>query len=215
MRQDRVAYDHLTSRQHSLVIGTMLGDGHIEPKKGTANSRLCLVHGESQREYMLWKTSELTPLFTESDPTVVKRQTSTAFLTKHSRRHPLWQTYRELFYSRPDSECSKHVLKKRITREILDQVDELAFVVWFLDDGGYHQKVWGKGSLYLIVGGVSEAEYDLVDVWLKEQHHEFSRYPRPERHLTVYEFKTTYAKGLAERMAQHVPSSMSYKLRNI
>jgi len=49
----------LTARARSILIGTLLGDGRLQPT-GNGRSRLRLEHGRGQAEYLLWKVDELS-----------------------------------------------------------------------------------------------------------------------------------------------------------
>lgn len=211
----RVHFTGFDERQSSILLGTMLGDGHVSKERGGTNPKIQFSHGLKQREYLIWKASQLKPLFSDKEPSLVRRNSSTDFLVLSSHRHPYLREVRSKFYSRPEDECSKHVLAKKITTEILSEIDDLAFTVWFLDDGFYHRKKCGAGSLGLMLGGVSEAEYDLVEAWLHDHKFSFSRYDRPEKHQVCYEFNTNFAKHLAERMSVYTPHSMLWKLGNI
>ena len=59
----------LSKRQKEILIGTILGDGHLE--KNGNGVRLRVDHGMSQTEYLKWKYEELKNLATNK-PRVIR-----------------------------------------------------------------------------------------------------------------------------------------------
>jgi hypothetical protein len=53
----------LSQRQQDILIGTMLGDGHLE--QNGKNVRLRIDHGMSQTRYINWKYREFKTLATK------------------------------------------------------------------------------------------------------------------------------------------------------
>lgn len=104
------------------------------------------------------------------EPSFYKKQDGSVFYKMSSRAHPSLTEFHSLLYSRPDAECSKHVLKKRITPEILSMVDDLALAIWWADDGSFKrwETVGGtRVSVTLLVGAMTDLEYDLIQGWLE------------------------------------------------
>lgn len=116
-----------TERQHQIVLGTLLGDGHI---RGDGNI-MALTHGPKQLEYLNWKAKELEPFF---EPRDAKFRSSAPHKNGKnypgyyhiSHAHPVFGKYRTMFYNEST---------KIVTREILNQLQPLALAVWYMDDG--------------------------------------------------------------------------------
>src|SRR2546427_2396525 len=48
----------LTSRQREILVGLLLGDGHLEKQNAQGWARLKVEHSVRQIEYVTWKYSE-------------------------------------------------------------------------------------------------------------------------------------------------------------
>lgn len=52
---------NISSREKAIIIGTLLGDAHIDSLK--AGGRLEIGHSEKQKEYLFWKYNDSYGLF--------------------------------------------------------------------------------------------------------------------------------------------------------
>lgn len=116
----------LNGRQKSVVVGTTLGDGTI-----TGEGSLVCKHSQDQAAYVEWLRGELEEHCPSHDPDLYRTYDDRyeKILETHSCRtsnHAELRGFRELFYVDGVKQVSQH---------ILDQVDELALAVWFMDDG--------------------------------------------------------------------------------
>jgi len=187
--------DSISDRQRSVIIGTLFGDAHSSKpsKNGAANVEF--EHGVKQREWAYWKYLELKNLC--NSPLKLKnRSDGTSRYGVKTRRHPLLDEFRNIFY--PNG-------KKTITKSLLNQVDNLALAVWFGDDGNFH-----KGSLRLILGGITEQEVLLVREWIGLPHY-YRAYDDNTFHL-AFRVRTGAAAAFRSRIEQHVPPCMRYKI---
>ena len=119
----------LTKTQKLILIGTMLGDGHLEQNgKGV---RLKVDHGMAQKDYVLWKYKIFQNLV-PSKPRVI-----TSFHKKENKEYRrlhfstysngAFQKWRDLFYK------NKVKIVPNNIQEIL--VEPLSLAVWMMDDG--------------------------------------------------------------------------------
>ena len=108
----------ITPRQHEILIGSLLGDGHLA--KTTRGYAFRVNHGLVQKEYVDWKYGELDSL-TNSVPNIYK---STYYFRTVS--HQYFDELRNLFYRNE---------KKIIPDNIGHLLTPLALAVWFMDDG--------------------------------------------------------------------------------
>lgn len=118
------------SREEKIIIGTVLGDGHLAKLK--TGVRLEISHSEAQKEYIFWKYEELKrfagapPYRVESfDFRYSKRSVGWRF---HTRIHKIFERYYQVFYR-----DKKKVIPQRIEKIL---VSPLSLAVWFMDDGG-------------------------------------------------------------------------------
>jgi len=113
---------NLTEDQKQFILGALLGDGSIpQTTPWTFN------WGQVNKEYFDFGYKLLSPTFkmdVEIRQGKGKRQDYYYFRIKH----PWFYLLRNILYK--DG-------KKRITKEILDMIDERALAVWYMDDGQY------------------------------------------------------------------------------
>jgi len=205
----------LTKQQKSILIGTLLGDGHLN-KRGS-NVRLQIVHGPAQEEYIKWKYDNLKDLCTDRGLKYNKytdRNSKSGvkycwdFYTQH---HEFLTFLHNLLYS-PN---------KQINEQILDRLDPLALAVWIMDDGSL-QKRKGKprldgrqkyaGARFVICTYSKNLEIEkLIIKKLKEK---FNLTFKIQRHYDNYRIYCTTQdfKKLSSIVAPYVHPSMNYKI---
>lgn len=114
----------LTKRERSVVIGCLLGDGHMRIVPGRRNAFLEINHSIKARAYVDWKYSELQRIC-RSAPT--ERASGTEgrrayrFTTKQMEQ--LTELYHQFY----------RVGKKTVPKDL--RLDHLALAVWYQDDG--------------------------------------------------------------------------------
>ena len=152
----------LSLEQEQIIIGTILGDGHLQPSKSARKAQFFTSSCDKDKDYVFWKYYELksTGLFLKP-PKHKRRQTPFGHSSSWklwSKTHSLFMGYRKLFY--PNG-------KKVVTREILDKLDDLGLSVWYMDDGSLAQKRRGQRiTLHCVY---SSHEYELVMDWLEQR----------------------------------------------
>jgi len=120
----------LTARQREILVGLMLGDGHIEQSHTTARARLKVEQREGAKEYVDW----LYICFQEWIHRTVRTRIKSLKTTGKSYRyyefttynHEEFLPYRQLFYRRGE---------KVVPRSIDTLLTPLGVAVWFMDDG--------------------------------------------------------------------------------
>ena len=109
----------LSEVQHSIVVGTLLGDGSMRCK---TNALLEVNHSHHQQSYVQWKYEALAE-FVATPPRLRRgngKRTACRFVT---RSLPVLTPYYRLFYEGG---------RKRIPTL---ELSPLALAVWFMDDG--------------------------------------------------------------------------------
>ncbi len=119
----------LSPRQNAILVGTILGDGHLE--KNGHGVRLKVGHGLNQSEYTMWKYNEFKNVV-PSVPRLVKefhkrRQKSDESLHFATFSDLELLKWRNVFYK-----DKVKIIPKNIS-EIL--TSPLSLAVWFMDDG--------------------------------------------------------------------------------
>lgn len=113
----------LSSIQHAIMIGSLLGDGTLR-KQGTRTNALFEVnHSFEYRTYVDWKYSTLKEFVLTPPKSRLGNGTRVAYRFT-TRSLPIFTEYYHWFYA--DS-------KKRIPSDV--RLDPLSLAVWFMDDG--------------------------------------------------------------------------------
>ncbi len=167
----------LSRDQKSILFGTILGDGYVQ-KTGAKNARLRLEHGSKQKEYLLWKVTQLSVLFPgkpkdlERIHPITKRKYG--YCRHQSRSTPYLGKLRKVFY--PDG-------KKKIPDDLEKYLTPIALAVWYMDDGYYYQR--DKCS-YLYLGNVSEEEANVVSLAIQEKFDILSKVLNKKKGYVIY-----------------------------
>lgn len=124
----------LTDAQRSIIVGTLLGDGHLETQNGRKTFRLKIEHTASQRSYVDWLYEQLQGWVLSapaSKPKCINGITTTHFW---------FQTLSVIqfrFYGLQFYDEQGH---KRVPKMIRRLLTPLALAVWCMDDGSAKSK---------------------------------------------------------------------------
>lgn len=140
------------------IIGMILGDGYLQPK--TINVRMetssiCLP-------YIEWKKKILEEL---TEVKLYKKngwKSDKPLFKLLTRTHPIYtKLYPHLYHER----------KKTIDGFILKQIDGLALLFWYLDDGNYYKSKRTKGemTISLATNNFNFAEHLLIQKVLNDK----------------------------------------------
>ncbi len=128
----------LNNTQEQILIGTILGDAHLNICKSSINPRIEIQHCLPQRVYLRWKYSYLSSLGGSINYKEGKYPFSTVKKIKSlryvSHSNKLLNKYYNLFYNRGI---------KNITENNICYLDKLGVAVWYMDDG-YFDKRYGR-----------------------------------------------------------------------
>ena len=118
----------LTKRQEEILIGTILGDGHLEKLYTPELSRLKIEHSYKQKDYVHWLYEELRNWVRTEPKVKIKKvwgkiHTNYGFCTYG---HRLLGNFQKEFYLNR---------KKTIPNNLLQDITPLSLAVWFMDDG--------------------------------------------------------------------------------
>lgn len=121
----------LTEDERALIMGTLLGDAHLQKRKNSY--RLKIAHGVNQKEYVFWKHKKLKNVCKTTRPpktvTSNKGFTTVYFYTSSG----LWlEEFHRLFYKKKGN---RYV--KTITPELIESLpmNPLVLAMFFMDDG--------------------------------------------------------------------------------
>jgi Holliday junction resolvase RusA-like endonuclease len=115
----------LTQRQREILVGTLLGDGHLETSNDGQTYRLKIEHGVAQQEYVTWLYEEFKE-WVRSEPYVRARPDGRVFTGFTTYSHSALRFYGHQFYDRK---------KKKVPALIHKLLTPLSVAVWYMDDG--------------------------------------------------------------------------------
>jgi hypothetical protein len=137
----------LSKRQRELIVGLLLGDGHLETQNGGRTYRLKVEHGSAQRAYLEWLAREFQEWTLSGWYEKCKGEKKVYGFTTVS--HPAFRFYGLQFYQNG---------KKRIPPLIKKLMSPLSFAIWFLDDGS----VKSSKHRSLVIHSLGYTKKDLV-----------------------------------------------------
>ena len=195
---------NLTDIQRSILVGTLLGDGHLETQDGGKTYRLKIEHQLAQRDYLEWIYEQ----FKEWIPGGIRKRTKKngyEYVLFDTYSHASFRFYAQQFY--PEG-------IKAIPRLISKLLDPMVLAIWFMDDGSWksdHHKTFIIHTL-----GYSKKDLGLVQKVLKDKFGiETSLHSQKGKYWRLYiksEFADTFRK-LIELYTSQIPS-MRNKMGN-
>lgn len=104
----------LNSDQYQVMLGSFLGDGHLQKRSDYETYRLRLTQGIKQIDYLRWKAD--------------------AFNINELRVITSGYTGKQNIYQ---SKATSTFLLERPLKECLKDIDALAVAIWYMDDGAF------------------------------------------------------------------------------
>jgi ubiquinol-cytochrome c reductase cytochrome b subunit len=195
----------ITPVQHSLIIGSLLGDGTMRVGSGAVNANFKIEQGIAQKAYVFWKYEILKPLvFTE--PKVSYRNGINGKYEKswwfRTVRHPLLTDIYKSFYTE-----KIRVGKKVVPLDIENYLDPLAIAVWIMDDGSY-----SKGKIDISTYSFTLEEINLLQNVFKKVFGVISKYYRDRNKGYRMYFNKTETKKLISIIYPYIIPEMRYKI---
>jgi len=188
----------ITDEQKSIIFGTMLGDGYINP-----NGFMVIAHGLKQIDYLEWKKDKLMPYMVDKIKHMPNKSGypysvhGTYYYS--SIAHPWLKLLRGFMYP-----CEK----KTITTHWLNEIDPLALAVWYMDDGSLNTKY---GTIVFCTMSCSVYEMNLLKRWFLEKWGIETVIENRRNHRQVLRINASYRNKLFKIIKPHVPYCMSYK----
>ena len=195
----------LNAKQRSLLVGVLLGDGHLETQNRGRTYRLKMEHSVKQKEYVEWLYEQFKDLVRTPPRMKTKRLGEKEHASYSFATYSLasFRFYAQQFYVR-----GKKVIPKLI-RKLLDPI---ALAVWFMDDGSFKSV---RHNTYIIHAlGYDKKDLEAVRRVLQEKfgisvvlHKQYGRW-------RIYVMSDS-ADTFRELIGPYVVPSLKYKLGNI
>ena len=191
----------LNQFQKDVLVGLLLGDGHLETQNGGRTYRLKVEHAISQLEYTKW-LSEIFSGWTSGIYEKTKNGKKYVGFTTYS--HPAFRFYAHQFY--PEK-------KKVIPSLIHKLITDTSFAIWYLDDGSWKSK---KHSTFIIhTLGFSKKDLERVVEILKTKNVKAKLHSQKNKYWRLYilsESSDEFLKIIFPIVSKF--DSMKYKLGN-
>lgn len=192
----------LTRRQREIIIGTLLGDGHLETQTAGRTFRLRIMHAASQREYIEWLYRELRTIVAGS-----LHEKCFTVNGKHYRSY--WfdtvNSSSLRFYAHQFYPCGK----KQVPKLIAHLLTPLALAVWYMDDGSI--KSYETRGRILNTQGFSRGDTERLIDALHKKFGISSRLRKQKEGFQIFIPSESYD-VLVKLIEPHLITSMKYKL---
>lgn len=199
----------LTDEQREVLIGTLLGDGHLETKNQGQTYRLKIEHTIRQRAYVEW-FYDLFQDWVRTAPIVRSREVMFRGKKKSYERigFATLSTGSLRFYAQQFYQDGKKIVPKLIHRWLTPR----ALAVWYMDDGSIksnHHK-----SIFLNTHSFSESDLKRLQSALEKQYGVKSTIRIQKDGRQLYLLSET-VENFLNLIYPHVIPSMRYKLPHV
>lgn len=145
----------LNKEQEQIILGGILGDGNIKPNGINCYYREC--HSVLEEDYLIWKYNKLYDITTQKIYDIPAR-------TENQNPQKSFQTKNSSIFN---------YYKSLTLDEVIEKIDELGLIIFFLDDGWISKKNY-KGNLIscnfgLATGILNEKQTELIINKFKEK----------------------------------------------
>ena len=196
----------LSDPQKEVLIGLLMGDGHLETQNNGRTYRLKIEHSYLQKEYVDWlyqtfKDWVLTPP-KEKEQTVLGVKYNKYYFSTVS--HGAFRFYGQQFYRE----------KKKILPKLIHKwLSPLAMAIWFMDDGSIKSN--RHRALIINTQSFSVSELQRLIKFLKEKYR-IEMKPRKQSRKSIEIYQLITIGDTVEKLVQiiepYILPSMRYKL---
>jgi hypothetical protein len=194
----------LTDIQKSILIGTLLGDGHLETQDNGKTYRLKIEHQLAQQDYTEWLHNHFREWVRNGIYRKVKSQ-SKEYVGFTTYSHGAFRFYAQQFYIEK---------KKHIPRMISKLLNPLVVAIWFMDDGSWKSE---KHKTFIIhtLGFTKEDLMLVQDSFRKLFNIETALHRQKEKYWRLY-IKSSSAKEFEKLIRPYTSpiASMKKKMGN-
>src|SRR3990167_3115666 len=199
---DHLRQIELTSLQHQVMLGCMLGDGGVYKREKNATWSSFIGHSIEQKEYFLWKFEVFRPFF--NCYRTYTRKSGSVELCSDSICHPEFSKYGRLWYI--DVFDGKKRRKKIVPYKL--DITPLTLAVWIMDDG---KRSGGSTRIELCSCDFSIEENNRLRYILDETYGLQSKI-RYDRKYPLISFTSSSSVQLSNIVRPHIIKSMEYKI---
>ncbi|MCZ2224538.1 MAG: hypothetical protein LC122_13015 [Chitinophagales bacterium] len=190
----------LTKNQKEFIVGSMLGDGHIDHKSKKSN-RLVFCHSEKQLDYLLWKKNIMKEYVNTVTRYEQKERNSICWKWSSIYLNDLKQ-FHTMFYDNN---------KKIIKDEIINYLTPFAMAVWFMDDGWINHGINMRISSESFTKEENEKLVNMIKINF-DINAKVLEYTKNNKKYYYISFNKRNSILLSKLINEYVIDSMKYKL---
>lgn len=195
----------MTHRQREILIGLLLGDGHLETQNQRRTYRLKVEHSLKQKQYTEWLCNQyhewiLTP---PQKKIQIVRYKNYSKIWFNTISHAAFRFYAHQFYKNRN---------KIVPKQIDKWLTPLGLAVWFMDDGSYKSLL--HRDLILNTQCFSDKSLKILQEALLKNF-SLKTTLRKQKEGKQILFNSKEADKLRKIISPFIISSMKYKLGNI
>lgn len=188
---DRAKLKTLSPLQHDLIIGSILGDGHIDRREKYPLFIVC--HAENQKDYLYYKYEILKDLC-RMKPTMYNG------LDRVVINGSICKTQNTYRFNTGTYMCL-NTYRKMSMAQIADALNEYSFSIWILDDGcrcddGYWQ---------LCVAAYTEDEKKKLKEVLRQK---FQIIAHPKKDIRYWNFWAEDSRKIDSIILRNIPNNL-------
>jgi len=196
----------IDEKTKQILLGSLLGDGSVY-SRSKKSAIYIETHSKKQKEYLIWKNDKCFNFFGgkiidyKQYEKVQKKYYEKTRL--YSRQLAILLDYRDIFYPKG---------KKKISSEILNQLNELGLAIWYCDDGNYH--ILGK-NVRIMTDCFSYKEQKIIQKWFKKRFDLKCKITKRNTGRYFIEFNRNESNKFLKIVKNCIPTPMKYKLGHL
>ena len=194
----------LSDVQRSILVGTLLGDGHLETQNNGKTYRLKIEHQIAQRDYLEWICGQFQEWVRSGIRSRIKKN-GYEYVLFDTYSHGAFRFYAQQFYYG----------RTKVVPKLIDKLlDPMALAIWFMDDGSWKSNRHKTFIIHTL--GYSKKDLESVQKVLKRKFGlETSLHAQKEKYWRLY-VKSESAKKFKELIEPYTSQirSMQNKMGN-
>ena len=186
--------------QRAVLIGSVLGDGHLEANQHCVNYRARFAQSIKQKDYLLWKYNHLKD-FVSSKPRLHQASRSILFSTIN---HPEISELARVFYRKKIK-----ILPENISEFISNP---MVLAVWFMDDGNAIVRNNKTCGYHLNTQSFTKNENENISAVFRDIYGIENSLEKNHGKYRLRIMKKLFRDKFREVIKNHILDSMKYKL---
>ncbi len=193
----------LNKRQREIIIGLLLGDGHLETANDGRTYRLKVDHCLEQSSYTWWLYHQFED-WVRSKPKIRHKKANSDMIGFTTYSHEAFRFYAHQFY------CGK---ERRVPPLIKKLITPQALAIWFMDDGSLKSNRHASVIIHSVA--FCERDLNLLQEALYEKFGiETTLHKQKQRYWRIY-VPSRSIKRFRNVVEPYIIPEMKYKLGNI